>query len=100
MISHPVEIDSQLQGPILMAAGMVEQDVIVLSLLSRGQTATIETVLGASGQVQRLREMGLCDGAEVQMIQPGSPCLIRLGERRLGLRSGELSGVLVRPGGF
>ncbi|MBX6314460.1 MAG: ferrous iron transport protein A [Isosphaeraceae bacterium] len=75
-------------------------DLIPLSFLSPGQTASIAAVLGASDLVHRLREMGLRDGAEVQMIQPGRPCLIRLGNLRLGVRSDELTGVLVRPGAW
>jgi Fe2+ transport system protein FeoA len=46
--------------------------------------------------VHRLREMGLCDGAPVQMIRPGSPCIIRLRGQRLGFRSDDLACVMVR----
>jgi Fe2+ transport system protein FeoA len=82
-----------------MSAVVVSPDVMVMGLLQAGQRAVVETVLGASAQVHRLREMGLRDGAEVQMIQPGSPCLIRLGEQRIGFRANDLMSVLVRPEG-
>jgi ferrous iron transport protein A len=72
-------------------------ELILLGLLSAGQTATVETVMGGSDHAHRLREIGLRDGATVQMIQPGNPCLVRLGGQKLGLRSDALATVLVRP---
>lgn len=72
-------------------------DLIVLGLLSAGQTAVVESVMGGTDDVHRLREIGLRDGATVQMLQPGNPCLVRLGSQRLGLRSDALATVLVRP---
>jgi ferrous iron transport protein A len=68
-----------------------------MTLLAPGQTARIAAVLGAAEQTQRLRELGLRDGAEVEMVRPGSPCIIRLGGQKLGLRSEEIARVLVRP---
>ena len=53
-------------------------------------------VLGTGDLVQRLREMGLYDGASVQMIRPGSPCIIRLQGQRLGFRTDDLARVMVR----
>jgi Fe2+ transport system protein FeoA len=44
-----------------------------------------------------LHELGLRRGAEVEMIQPGSPCIVRLEGHRLCLRGDELLNVLVRP---
>lgn len=72
-------------------------DLILLGLLTAGQTAVVETVMGATDDVHRLREIGLRDGATVQMLQPGNPCLLRLEGQKLGLRSDALSTVLVRP---
>ena len=43
-----------------------------------GQTAVVESVLGGSDELHRLREIGLRDGATVEMIRPGNPCLVRL----------------------
>lgn len=80
-----------------MTAVMPANDLILLGLLSAGQTAVVETVMGGSDDAHRLREIGLRDGAKVQMIQPGNPCLVRLGGQKLGLRSDALSTVLVRP---
>lgn len=72
-------------------------ELTLLSFLAAGQRATVDSVLGTSDETHRLREIGLRDGATVEMIQPGNPCLVRLGHQRLGLRSEALASVLVRP---
>jgi len=73
------------------------QELTLLNALRAGQSAVVEAVVGVSELAHRLREMGLRVGATIQMIQPGTTCLVRLGEHRLGLRASELAGVLVRP---
>jgi ferrous iron transport protein A len=80
-----------------MAFAVPIAPVMILGLLSAGQTAVVDSVVGFSDEVHRLREIGLRDGATVQMIRPGNPCLVRLGGQKLGLRSDALASVLVRP---
>ncbi len=63
-----------------------------------GQKALVDQVLGAPAHVQRLRELGLRDGAQVEMLQPGTPCIVRLGEQKLCFRADEITSVLVRAG--
>jgi Fe2+ transport system protein FeoA len=48
--------------------------------------------------VKRLEEMGLREGTEVEMVQPGSPCIVRLGDVKLCFRETELIHVMVCPG--
>ena len=55
-------------------------------------------MLGQPAEVHRLEEIGLRGGINVQMIQPGSPCIIRLAGNKLCFRADELVSVLVRPG--
>jgi ferrous iron transport protein A len=47
--------------------------------------------------VQRLQEMGLHQGARVEMVQQGSPCIVRLGSSKVCLRDANLFQILVRP---
>jgi ferrous iron transport protein A len=68
---------------------------VPLMLLGPGQRGKVRQVLGWSELVRRLAEMGLREGAVVEMVRPGSPCMIRLGNQKLGLRADELAGVLV-----
>jgi ferrous iron transport protein A len=70
--------------------------LVPLALLRAGQAGQVGEVLGTADLVHRLREMGLYDGAPVQMIRPGSPCIIRLKGQRLGFRMDDLARVMVR----
>jgi ferrous iron transport protein A len=81
-----------------MAAVMAEEteQMVPLSLLRAGQSGRVGEVIGNGELVHRLREMGLCHGATVCMIRPGSPCIIGLHGNRLGFRCDDLARVLVR----
>lgn len=72
------------------------EEMVPLSLLRAGQSGRVGEVLGNVELVHRLREMGLCHGATVCMIRPGSPCIIGLDGNRLGFRCDDLAKVLVR----
>ncbi len=72
--------------------------LLPLPLLHIGQRARVDTVLGEGELIRRLRELGLCDGAEVCMVRPGCPCIIRMGGQKFCFRADELNTVLVRPG--
>jgi ferrous iron transport protein A len=72
-------------------------DMIPLDRLRAGEIAQIVSVVGRPEQVHRMKELGLHDGAEVSVIQSGSPCIIRLAGQTLCIRANELLRVLVRP---
>lgn len=91
-------MQSQLrEGGIRVSA--VEQ-ILPLHLLQRGEIGEIDQLVGESGHVQRLQELGLRCGVRVEMLQPGSPCIIRMpNDQRLCFRECESFGILVRSGG-
>ncbi len=66
-------------------------------MLAMGQTAQVSQILGRSEQIQRLEELGLLRGATIEMVQSGSPCILRLGANKLCFRADELTRVLVLP---
>ena len=68
---------------------------IPLTLLRSGERARIQQLAGQSELVRRMEEMGLRAGQQVEMLQAGSPCIIRLAEHKLCLRADELLTVLV-----
>jgi Fe2+ transport system protein FeoA len=72
--------------------------LIPLNFLSAGQSAQIGEILGQPEQVHRLNELGLRGGSTIEMVQPGSPCIIRLGGQKLCFRADELTSVLVIAG--
>jgi len=73
-------------------------ELIPLHCLFAGQRALVEEVVGNSNDVRRLHEIGLCRGAPVEMIQPGTPCVIRLGDNKLCFRHDDMMSVMVRAG--
>ncbi len=73
-------------------------DWIPLHMLPQGHCAQVRQVLGGPELVQRMEELGLRGGAFVEMISPGSPCIIKLSGHRLCFRADEVVTVLVQPG--
>jgi ferrous iron transport protein A len=70
-----------------------------LDQLRIGQIACIESVCGTDAIVQRLFEMGLLEGEQVQVLgfaPLGDPMEIRLNDYRLSLRRSEAARVLVK----
>jgi Fe2+ transport system protein FeoA len=70
-------------------------DAIPLTMLRVGQVAEVRQVVGSPEHVRRLDELGLHAGALLEMVQSGSPCIVRVGNSTLCLRHGELITVLV-----
>src|SRR3990172_2873137 len=53
-------------------------ELVPISLLSAGQVAEVRQVVGPPEQVRRLEELGLRDGAVLEMVRSGSPCIVRV----------------------
>ena len=70
-------------------------DMIPLVHMAIGAKAQVGRLLGQPDQVQRLEELGLRSGTIVEMLQNGSPCIIRFAESKLCFRPNEEVGVLV-----
>lgn len=73
-----------------------------LDQLPRGQRGIIESLHGDSALLQRLLEMGLLEGEEVEVIgfAPfGDPLEIRLRDYRLSLRRREAACIAVQVSG-
>ena len=77
---------------------MVVCDLIPLRFLAAGQVAHIGQLVGQPEQVHRLEELGLRRGTTIEMVQPGSPCIIRVGGSKMCFRDCDLVNVLVRVG--
>jgi Fe2+ transport system protein FeoA len=72
--------------------------VIPLNMLRSGDSAKVDQVVGGPEQVQRLEELGIRAGETVEVVQAGSPCILRLGTKRLCFREADLLQVLVTTG--
>jgi ferrous iron transport protein A len=74
--------------------------MISLDQLRVGERACVGALLGTDAIVQRLLEMGLLEGDELEVIglaPLGDPMEIRLRDYRLSLRRSEAARVEVRP---
>lgn len=74
--------------------------MMTLDQLGVGQRARIQFLQGTDGLVQRLFEMGLLEGEEVEVVgfaPLGDPMEIRLQDYRLSLRRTEAARVAVSP---
>lgn len=72
-------------------------DALPITQLRRGEFAEISQVIGTTEQVRRLEELGLRGGVELEIVQSGSPCIVRIGGSKLSFRHDELLRVLVTP---
>ena len=72
-------------------------ELMPLEFLDAGTWAEVEDVTGEPGWVSRLAEMGVRIGSRLRVLQPGSPCLLQVGESRLSVRGDWAMQILVRP---
>ncbi len=72
-------------------------ELMPLELLHAGAWADVADVTGEPGWVTRLAEMGVRIGCRLRVVQPGSPCLLQVGDSRLSLRGDWAMQILVRP---
>lgn len=71
-----------------------------LDRLSPGQRGLVVSLTGEPRLVQRLMEMGLLEGDEVELLAVaplGDPLELRLRDSRLSLRREDAAGVEVQP---
>ena len=76
---------------------MSASTLIPLELLGPGEWGEVHDVTGEPAWVGRLAELGIRHGSHVQVVQPGSPCLLNVGGCRLSLRGECACQVFVRP---
>lgn len=68
-----------------------------LEMLQGGEWADVAEVNGDSHWVNRMAELGVRVGSRIRVLQPGSPCLLQVGQSRFSLRGDWALQVLVRP---
>jgi ferrous iron transport protein A len=71
--------------------------MVPLQFIRSGEWADIAEVCGEPVWISRMAELGLRAGSRVQILQPGSPCLLQLNGSRISLRTEGAKQILVRP---
>jgi Fe2+ transport system protein FeoA len=74
------------------------EELVPLHFAPSGATVRVAQLVGAPEEIRRLRELGLGEGTVVEIVQSGSPCIIRLAGHKLCFRQGEGFHVLVNVG--
>jgi ferrous iron transport protein A len=74
-----------------------DMTLLPLELLGPGEWAEVHDVYGEPAWVGRMAELGIRNGCRLQVLQPGSPCLLAVGGCRLSLRGECACQVFVRP---
>ena len=69
---------------------------IPLSMVRSGSVVRITHVVGRCDDVKRMAELGLQSGAQVEMVQSGSPCILKVGESKLCFRQSDVLNILVK----
>ncbi len=72
---------------------------IRLSMLSTGSCANVRRI-GSHVQASRLREIGLCEGQELEVLCAGDPMICRVGACRVGICAKLASEVHVATSSF
>jgi Fe2+ transport system protein FeoA len=72
-------------------------DAIPLSVLMAGNRGYVHSVVGNPDFVRHLAELGLQAGTEIEMVQPGATCILRVNGTKLCVRGDELLRVMVTP---
>jgi Fe2+ transport system protein FeoA len=72
-------------------------NIIPLHLTDSGTSAEVVEVLGNPEQVQRVRELGFCNGTSIDVVQGGSSCIVKLGGNTICMRTNELLNIFVKP---
>ena len=90
MAQGVVQESSEVQG-----TGAVDR--LPVRRLARGERGRIVEISGREALCRRLHEVGIVVGAQVEVVQPGNPCVVRIGSTggRWGLRSADACRVIV-----
>ncbi len=70
-------------------------EVIPLEMLRCGEQGCICDLDGREDYIHRLEEMGLRTGVTIEMIRPGTPCILGLNHHRLSFRPEASTTILV-----
>jgi ferrous iron transport protein A len=73
------------------------EPMIPLSMLAAGDSAVVQSVVGDSELVRHLAEIGVRDAALLEMVRPGTTCILQVNGTKLCVRGDELLQVMVTP---
>ncbi len=91
------EAKAQASGAAVPELDAHRASCSALCCAERGDCVLVRFLLGSASESARLREMGLCEGARLQVLRHGNPLVVRVADSRLGLAHAVAERVLVVP---
>jgi Fe2+ transport system protein FeoA len=76
----------------------VVHELIPLHFAPAGAAVRVAQLLGSPQEISRLHELGLREGTVIEVLQSGSPCIIRWADHKLCFGLGDGFQVVVRVG--
>lgn len=65
--------------------------------LKAGDIGVVDGIASSLGGSKRLADMGFIRGAKLEMIRPGSPCIVRIDDMCVGLGVGHQANIRLIP---
>lgn len=69
----------------------------ILPRLQAGERGTVSSINTHSDAAKRLADLGFMRGARVQMIKPGSPCIVCVEGTTVGLGAAHQANIRLEP---
>ena len=73
------------------------RNITSLRSLRSGQVAEVCDIVGPAEDVRRLEELGLRQGARLELVRSGSPCIMRINGATFCYRNSEAVTVIDAP---
>lgn len=65
-----------------------------LCCAKHGEWANVVELVGEATEAARLRDLGICEGATVQVLRDGDPLIVRVADARFGIGRAAAMNVL------
>lgn len=75
----------------------MDKECIPIRCLSNNCEGIIVRLDGEKLAVHRLEEMGICSGCCVKIICAGEPCLLKINDKKMCVRTDALNDIFVYP---
>lgn len=73
------------------------EDCVPIQCMAKNCEGVIVKLDGEKLAVHRLEEMGICSGCHIKIICAGEPCLLKINDRKICLRTENLNNIYVCP---
>jgi len=84
-------------GVSVVSNGNAQPEARLLPDLPRGGSGLVARIHATNGAAKRLADMGFVRGALVEVLVRGTPCIVRIDGRRVGLGRAHQDSIELQP---